>query len=277
VVSKSKTPQVRPTARGKRRPASAVRTATAAAKRARADATVAYLSHEARNTLSAILGFCELIEAEALGPVGNVKYSEYVRHIRSSATHLSRLMNDSLDGSGALGERRLNETIVRLHETVSAAVAMASGLANVAGVDLAFAADDNGVCLYADPTKLRQIVLNLLTNAIKYTRVGGRVGVAIRAAGGGEVAIVVSDTGIGMSRSEVGRTFAPYVRHSGARALDRPGTGLGLFLTRRLVAAHDGRIDVASERGRGTSVKVIFPADRIVPSNVLGDRRPRAA
>jgi signal transduction histidine kinase len=264
VARKSKSLQIRTTARAKRRPDPVVRAAAAGARRDRADAKVAYLSHEARNTLSAILGFCDLIDSEAMGPVGNATYRQYIRHIKTSADHLSLLLDDSLElvGSNA-PQMHLNESCVRVGEVVYAAVTMTQGLADKAGVHLGFAATDGDLRLFADSTKIRQIVLNLLSNAIKYTRPGGRVGVAIRHAREGGVAIVVSDTGIGMSQSEVGRTFTPFVRHSGARTLNRPGSGLGLFLTRRMVAAHQGRIEIASEPGRGTSVSVTFPTSRV--------------
>lgn len=260
MARKSKSPQVRA---AKRKPEPVVR-AAAAARRVHGDANVAYLSHEARNTLTAILGFCELIDSEAMGPVGNATYRQYIRHIKTSADHLSLLLDDGLDLAGSKSPHmRLNETCIRVGEAVSVAVTMAQGLADRAGVRLGLAATDGDVRLFADPTKVRQIVLNLLSNGIKYTRPGGRVTVAVRRAREGGIAIVVGDTGVGMSQSEVGRTFEPFVRHSGARALNRPGSGLGLFLTRRMVAAHQGRIQIASAPERGTTVTVTFPAARV--------------
>jgi signal transduction histidine kinase len=234
------------------------------ARAAAADSIVSYLRHEARNTLTAILGFCDIIESEALGPMRHSKYRQYVTDIKSSAMHLSRVLEDSLDSSLPRGnELRLSESCVELASVAATAATMASGLARKARVRLKLDLGHASPRAWADATKLRQVVLNLLTNGIKYTPAGGRVSVAVRRTEDGGAAIVVRDTGLGMSDSELDRAFEPYVRHSAALALDRPGTGLGLFLTRRLVAAHGGRIEIASVPGRGTSVTVVLPRDRV--------------
>lgn len=233
--------------------------------RAKGVGDLTQFSHEARTSLNAILGFCEMMETGAFGPIENAKYREYLKDIRTNANHLAELVATNLRSPrlGAQEDIALREGCVRLSDEVRAAAAMVSGLARDAGLGVTVSIHHRDCRLLADRTKLRQIAINLLSNAIKYSPRGGAVTIATRPTRDGGVALIVSDTGVGMSPAELERAFVPFVRHSSARKLGRPGTGLGLYLTQRLVAAHGGTIAIDSTPEHGTTVTVTFPAKRV--------------
>ncbi len=234
-------------------------------------AFLAALSHELRTPLNAILGFTDVILSEVDGPlVPDAR--EALTIVRSSGGHLRALIDDVLDLSALeSGELRLDVTYVDVFSVVQDIVR-----------ELRVTAEDNGLALslvgsvahaFADEHRLRQIVGNVIGNAVKYTE-SGRVDVQVDALPD-EVRVRVTDTGPGIAEADHDAIFEEYWQSSEARTR-RAGTGLGLAITRRLVQMHGGRVELESELGRGSTFRIVLPIER--PADSRRDRsRPRAS
>jgi PAS domain S-box-containing protein len=234
-----------------------------AANRAKSE-FLAMMSHELRTPLNAIIGFSEVVIEEMYGPIGNGRYRDYLRDIRASGTHLLELINDILDLSKAeAGQIELHESLIDVAELVDHSVSLVALRARQAGVAIITDVGSDLPRLRADERKVRQALLNLMTNAVKFTPAGGQVQVRARLADGG-LRLEVEDTGIGMSRADIPRALSPFVQIDSAINRRQAGTGLGLPLTKRLVEAHGAVFDLKSEIGVGTSVSIAFPAQRLV-------------
>ena len=237
--------------------------AAAAASQAKSQ-FLATMSHELRTPLNAIIGFSELIKNEVMGPVGSECYRGYGTFICDSGTHLLGLINDILDISKLdAGHIALNEDVVDLKDAVTSCLQLMGPQAEKAGVRLCVAFDTEPPWLRADRRRLRQILLNLISNAVKFTQEGGEVRVsAVRDDSG--LTLRVADTGIGMASEEIPIAFERFGQIDSTLARKYEGTGLGLPLTKHLVAMHGGTLTIASVVGIGTTVTVAFPAERIV-------------
>ncbi|MCD0421170.1 PAS domain-containing sensor histidine kinase [Rubrivivax sp. JA1024] len=230
----------------------------AAANRAKTE-FLSRMSHELRTPLNAVLGFAQLLESDPVEPPSESQQRR-IKLIREAGEHLLQMIGDLLDltriESGGI-ELRL--AAVPLRPLAEEALAMVAGSAERAQVTLALADTSPGACVRADGTRLRQVLLNLLTNAIKYNRAGGRVELEIAAPQGRWQPLAVHDTGIGIARDERERLFEPFYRGRAVRGRVE-GTGIGLALTQDLVVLMGGRIEVDSEPGRGSSFTVTLPA-----------------
>jgi PAS domain S-box-containing protein len=229
---------------------------------------LAAMSHELRTPLNAIIGFSEIIQNEMLGPVGSTKYRDYADDINESGQYLLDLINDILDLSKVeSGTDELHEENIEVSEVIHTVVVLVQQRAKNQGVKVVSDTPDGLPGLRADKRKLKQILVNLLTNAIKFTEAGGEVRVETRCRpeSGWEFEIV--DTGIGMAAEDFPKALSQFGQVDSD--LDRPyeGTGLGLPLTKALSELHGGRLDLHSEVGKGTTVTIWFPAERIVPSD----------
>jgi PAS domain S-box-containing protein len=233
---------------------------------------LAMMSHELRTPLNAIIGFSDMVIAEMYGPVGSERYREYLRDIKSSGTHLLELINDILDLSKAeAGQVELHESMIAVDELIGGSVALVALRARQAGIEIVTEVASGLPHLRADERKVRQVLLNLATNAIKFTPPGGRVVLRAQLVDGG-LRLAVQDTGIGMSSADIPKALSPFGQIDSAHNRRHAGTGLGLPLTKRLVEAHGATFDLKSELAVGTVVTIDFPADR------LADRfAPRAA
>jgi signal transduction histidine kinase/DNA-binding response OmpR family regulator len=229
-----------------------------AASEAKSD-FLASMSHELRTPLSAILGFSDLMRREP-AEAGNVAVPlEWVEHVHRGGEHLLALINDVLDlAKVEAGRLELDRQPLDIGQLGAEVVSGLRPLADRKRLELASAIGD--VEISADRGRLRQILYNLLSNAIKYTPEGGSVRVETELRGG-ETRISVVDTGIGIDPSDHAAVFEEF-RQVGAAGERQPGTGLGLALTRRLVEAHDGRIELRSARGEGSTFTVILPGGR---------------
>jgi PAS domain S-box-containing protein len=235
-----------------------------AASRAKSE-FLANMSHELRTPLNAIMGFGDLIEHELMGPVGNARYVEYAHDIVESGRHLLALISDILDLAKVdAGRLAVSEDLVELRHVADECVTMLSERARAGGirVDVAIARELGAV--RGDERRLKQILINLLTNSIKFTPAGGRVAVAAARDERGGLALAVSDTGIGIAPQDIPRVLEPFVQVDGPLNRRTEGTGLGLPLTKRLVEIHGGTLEIASEPGRGTTVTVRLPPERVV-------------
>ena len=225
---------------------------------------LANMSHELRTPLNAVIGFSDFIERERFGPLGDPKYREYAGDIRSSGQHLLEMINDILDHAKAdSGHLELDESSVEITSVADFALRMLAPRAERAGVALSVAGTD-GIVLRGDERRMRQILLNLATNAIKFTPRGGRIAITAEIDGSGELVIRIDDTGIGIADDEQSRIFEPFIQGRASPSSNREGTGLGLPLTKRLVELHGGTLTLRSRLGAGTTVMLRFPADRVM-------------
>jgi signal transduction histidine kinase len=222
------------------------------------------VSHELRTPLNAIIGFSDMIASGAFGPLENPRYREYVRDINTSGQHLLELINDILDlakiesGKDDLAEERVN-----VADNALAALMLVRQRASARGVELGLEIEDGLPGLRADPRKLKQIFVNLLTNAIKFTDPGGTIVLAARRTDDGGLAYEVSDTGIGIAPDDIPKALSQFGQVKKDPEYAQEGTGLGLPLTQALVAQHDGTLEIRSEVGVGTTVTVLMPAWRV--------------
>jgi signal transduction histidine kinase len=259
-----------------------VRMADAAA---RADAAstaksefLANMSHELRTPLNAIVGFSEVMKDGLLGPVTPRPYAEYVRHIWVAASHLTDIIGNILDLSKIdAGKVAVEKSHVALPETVLLVCGMMHDKASKRGIAFTQEIEPGIDTIVTDAVKLRQILLNLLSNAIKFTGEGGRVVLHIgRVADGIEFS--VRDTGIGMDEAGIKIAMSPFGQVESPFSRMHEGTGLGLPLTQRLVSLIGGRMDISSEKGVGTLVKVTLPIEeRAAPVQPTIERAPVTA
>jgi len=223
---------------------------------------LANMSHELRTPLNAIIGFSEMIKEAMLGPLEG-RYKDYARDINASGEHLLGIIADILDLSKVeAGELDIEKEEVDLAEITAACKTMVSGRAEEAGVNLTFDVSRDLPLLYADPLRLKQVLLNLTGNAIKFTPGGGRITIIGEAIGDGGVALMVSDTGIGIADEDIPRVLERFgqVRDGHMQAYE--GAGLGLAMTKSLMELHGGTIEIKSTVGKGTTVTVIFPPEQ---------------
>ena len=225
---------------------------------------LANTSHELRTPLNAIIGFAEILEGEFHGPIGNSKYRQYVSDILVSAQHLLNLINDILDVSRIeSGRVELSEGKIDLKRSVSAVLRLVQPRVDEAQVQLKAAIPD-GLMLFADERKLKQIVLNVVSNAVKFTPPGGVVSVAAERDGDGSTEIRVMDTGIGIPEKDIPTAMARFGRVRTPPGFAQSGTGLGLPLAIDLMRLHGGTLDIASAIGHGTTVTIKFPRERSI-------------
>jgi PAS domain S-box-containing protein len=224
---------------------------------------LANMSHELRTPLNAIIGFSQMIDGEILGPVGQPGYREYARDIQSSSLHLLQIINDILDVSKIeAGMATLRETVVDFSVIVQACCRLVAPKAVGLGITLAVDLPDDLPRISADERMLKQVILNLLSNALKFTPGGGAVELAARATAESGLIFTVKDTGIGISPEDFEKIFQPFGQVDSSLARKFEGTGLGLPLTKGLVELHRGSIELESEVGRGTTVRVTLPKKR---------------
>ena len=238
---------------------------------------LANVSHELRTPLNAIIGFSELMVGEMMGPLGNDKYRTYARDIRDSGSHLLAIINDILDLSKAeAGKLELNESWFVAHEIVAAACRLVSQRAVDAELTLSVSLPPDAPMLRADERKLKQVLLNLLANAIKFTGPGGHVELTMAVNSTG-IAITVKDTGIGIPAAYLDRVLLPFVQVDNSLAQPHQGTGLGLPLVKAIAELHGGRLRLESQEGIGTMATVTLPLERLGPEYPLAASPSRSA
>jgi len=221
---------------------------------------LANMSHELRTPLNAIIGFSEVISAALFGPL-DARYRDYAQDIHGSGHHLLRIINDLLDLSKIeAGRLELRDSPVPIAAIFETCRRMVSDRAAVAGVSLDFQPTD--IEVRADELRLEQVLLNLASNAVKFTPTGGHVTISAMLALAGEVVITVADTGIGMAPEDIPRALQPFGQIDNSLARPHGGTGLGLPLAQRLIELHGGTFTIDSELGKGTTVTAVLPAER---------------
>jgi two-component system cell cycle sensor histidine kinase PleC len=220
---------------------------------------LANMSHELRTPLNAIIGFSEMMQREMFGPLGDRRYQEYSGDILSSGQHLLALINDILDMSKIeAGKLTLRPELLDLVEIVEDVIRLVRTRAEAGGLTLAV--DIRKLpAVDADYRALKQILLNLLTNAVKFTPRGGRVEVSATERADGRVQVSVKDTGIGIASADLSRLAKPFEQIENQHSKTQQGTGLGLALTKSLVERHGGALEIQSMPGIGTTVSFSLP------------------
>ncbi len=212
---------------------------------------LANMSHELRTPLNSIIGFSEMLLTLNFGPL-NERQLRYVSNISTSGNHLLKLINDILDLSKVeAGKMELHLENISISSSVSEVKALLVPLASKKNIQILNMVDEGLTTIKADRTKFKQILYNLMDNAIKFTPEGGHVTVDARIAGVG-VEITVKDTGIGMSEEEARKVFHPFIQLENTEFREQAGTGLGLSLVKKFVEMHGGRVWVESGSGEGS-------------------------
>jgi signal transduction histidine kinase/HAMP domain-containing protein len=220
---------------------------------------LANMSHELRTPLNAVIGFSEVIASEMMGPVGQPKYKEFANDILTSGRHLLELINDLLDCAKLQsGKMALRLEMTSIGEVVDAAVRMVRNEAESAEIRLTCHIDQDIGPINADPIRLRQVLLNLLSNSIKFTAAHGLIAVTVRQ-NADAIRVAVSDTGIGMAAEDIPKALEPFTQIEESLARKHGGTGLGLALSKMLVESHGGTLAIESSRGVGTTVSFVLP------------------
>lgn len=238
---------------------------------------LASMSHELRTPLNAILGFSEVIEGEMYGPCNVPQYVEYAGNVHRSGLHLLSLINDILDLSKLeAGKMELCREDFDLHEVVQEAANLLAPEAEHRGVSVVIDAALVPLHLIADRRAIKQIVINLLSNGVKFTPPGGRVTVTTRTAVDGAVRVSVIDTGCGIGEADLSKVMDPYIQVGPDFVRKKEGTGLGLPIVKKLVDMHGAEIAISSTLGVGTAIDIVFPPSATGPAAALEPPRDDA-
>ena len=233
---------------------------------------LANMSHELRTPLNAILGFSEVLENGIAGPLQS-RQAEYVSLIRQSGEHLLHLINEILDLARIdAGKLELHEEVIEPSKLVGSAIALVKDRAAASLLKLSVDIEEDMPPLMADRTRLTQILLNLLSNATKFTELGGAINLLVRRTEEGGAAFVVRDNGSGMTEAEIEIALERFGQVNGGLARRHEGSGLGLPLARKLAELHGGSLTLQSEKGRGTTATVVLPPSRVLPAEA-GEQR----
>ena len=232
---------------------------------------LANMSHELRTPLNAVLGFSEVMKDEMFGPIGNARYAEFAGDIHSSGKHLLDVINDILDLTKIeAGQLSLVEHEIDVGNMLATCERLTADNARRGEIRYLVAPPATPIAIRADPLRVKQILINLLSNSIKFTPRGNAVTLAAGVAADGAFVFAVADTGIGMSAAEVVKAMQPFQQIDSSLARRYEGTGLGLPLTKSLVELHDGSLLIESAPGQGTTVTVRLPAWRVVDGDAAG-------
>ena len=239
---------------------------------------LATMSHELRTPLNAILGFSEVMSKEIMGPLDNPTYREYTANINASGAHLLNLINEILDLSRIeAGKYELNEQAMNVCDTLDDCHRLMKLRAEHKGLRLVQDFGPGLATIWADERAIRQICLNLITNAIKFTPRGGVVTISARTESDGSQVLCVSDNGPGIPKEEIPKVLSAFGQGSLAQKSAEGGTGLGLPIVRSLIELHGGTFELKSELRKGTHAIIRIPAGRVMkPRQALPQAQTKA-
>lgn len=234
-------------------------------------AFLANMSHELRTPLNAIIGFSEIMMTGTFGHLNIPKYHEYMGDIHSSACHLLEIINEVLDMSKIeAGRVELDEHHVNLEETILSVERMMASRAFSGNIVIQSVVEPNLPLLVGDQRLIRQVLINLVSNSVKFCKAGGVITIAAGLKQDGDLELRVKDTGVGMPRDKISQALEPFGQiHETAHAVGEvTGTGLGLPLAKAMVELHGGQLHLDSDIGKGTVVTIIFPSRRVLRDSV---------
>ncbi len=239
---------------------------------------LANMSHELRTPLNAVIGFAEILENQMFGEMGDSRYGDYARDIRTSATHLLGIINNILDLSKVeAGRLELIDAPTDVADVLSSCLNIVKAMTHANEVSFRIEADADLPYLMTDERMLRQILLNILSNALKFTPAGGRITVTLKSEPEKDAyRIIIADTGIGMTAENITKALTPFGQVESSLSRKYDGTGLGLPLSRSLIELHGGRLNIESEPEKGTEVTLHFPGNRIVQRKSLREDTSQA-
>jgi signal transduction histidine kinase len=226
---------------------------------------MANMSHELRTPLNASIGFSDTMLHEVFGPMNNARYRDYTLDIHESGKHLLELINDILDVSAIeAGKLELRQSAIELEPVIRTCIKLVQLRADAGAVTLAYHLQPHLPELFGDERRIKQVLLNILSNAVKFTQEGGKVTLSAMSAADGGLRVEIQDNGIGMDEVGIRIALSPFGQVDSKLARKYEGTGLGLPLTKSLVEAHDGVLEIQSHLGSGTTVVVQFPPERSI-------------
>jgi signal transduction histidine kinase len=228
-------------------------------------AFLASMSHELRTPLNAVIGFSETMVMEMFGPIG-ARYRDYAKDIHNSGAHLVSLINDVLDMSRLdAGQTELHEEEFDIGLLITESMRMVKGQAAKGRINLSTDVAPGLPLVLADKRRIKQVLINIVTNALKFTPANGRVRVQAAMADDGGIAMVVRDSGIGIDPVDIPKAYELFGQVDSSLARKHSGTGLGLPLSKQFVELHGGSLTLESTVNLGTTVTVRLPAERLVP------------
>lgn len=233
---------------------------------------LANMSHELRTPLNAIIGFSDILASGALGAGAADKVQEYAGDIKESGEHLLNIINDILDLSKIeAGQMEITEDIVSIEEVVDKGMRLIKVPAGDKSIEIVKLLPEEGVCITADERMLQQILLNFLSNAVKFTPNDGKIVITARINQEGQFILSVSDNGTGIEEHKLKEVLNPFKQVDGSYSRTHEGTGLGLALVKAFVELHGGELVLDSEWGSGTTVTAIFPKERVADVDELDE------
>ena len=225
---------------------------------------LANMSHELRTPLNAIIGFSEMILKETFGAIGHAKYAEYLNDVHMSARHLLEIINEVLDMSKIeAGRVDMDESEIDLAKLIGSVTRMMASRAFANGIEFRENIADDLPMLFGDPRLVRQILINLVTNAVKYSKSSNVVETAVGISPQGGLFLRVRDQGVGIPKEKLRDVMEPFGQiHDPTRTEPFQGTGLGLPLAKAMAELHEGTLEIESDIGQGTTVTITFPKKR---------------
>jgi len=238
--------------------------AATASSKAKGD-FLALMSHELRTPLNAIISFSEVLGAELFGPLGHARYKEYARDVHGAGKHLLALINDILDLSKAeAGKFELSDEEIVPVDLAVECLRLMRVKAEEAGLKLETRFAQGLPNLVVDRLRLKQVLLNLLSNALKFTPAGGRITLSAGQNANGDFVLAVRDTGIGMAPEAIPLALEPFRQIASPLSRTQEGTGLGLSLVKSLIECHGGTLELESALNQGTTARLVLPAARCI-------------
>jgi len=226
---------------------------------------LANMSHELRTPLNAVIGFSDIIAKELYGPLGDQRYAQYAADIGESGSHLLALLNDILDLSKIeAGRLSLVEQPANIVGVIEACLRLVRLAAQTRNITFEIKAGTSLPMVVCDEQRVRQTLLNLLTNAIKFSEPGDRIEIEAVITGDGSLSVTVADTGIGIDAEDLERVLLPFVQSDGSLQRRHEGAGLGLPIAKALIELHGGRLFLQSVPGQGTIAWFTLPAERLI-------------
>ncbi len=220
------------------------------------------MSHELRTPLNAIIGFSEVIATETFGAIGQPRYKDYANDVLRSSHHLLDVINDILDISkNEAGKLQVKHETVAVAEVINDSLHIVRDWFERSDVEISVDTPNADLKVRGDAARLRQVLLNILSNAVKFTDAGGTVSIAA-ARRSGKVVIEVVDSGIGMRPKDIPTALAMFGQIDSTLARKYEGTGLGIPLSKAIIELHEGTLDIASTFGEGTTVTITLPVAR---------------
>lgn len=225
---------------------------------------LANMSHELRTPLNAILGFSSAMEHEAFGPIENPTYREYAARIYKSGEHLLSLIEDILDLSKIEANKQIIKSEwINVDDVLGDVMKIVSGYPDADKRQIIIKKHKDLPRLLADVKLMRQILLNILSNAIKFTKDGGKITVDFSLHKNGEFSVIVADNGIGIPADKIASIVKPFVQVENVLTRSHKGSGLGLALVDKIMGLHGGKLKIDSQVGKGTTIYLTFPPMRV--------------